>query len=202
MEPCVERRSQQRRLGVRLNDESVVALLACSPSCPATLRSPALNTMTDDPALKIVVDHQEVSGLWLWHGARPGENERQRAFQSWATVTSVRKAFAGERSHLAEEAPNGGSEASQPPGIRGMAVYTRSVRSGLSGHASVGFVNSVNAPTVAPAVSTPSFDAVAAQIDLNYVLGPTLKNNGAVLASGRASDVTVNQFQFLSSKTV
>ena len=90
---------------------------------------------------------------------------------------------------------------SQPPGILGMSDYTRSVRSDLSGHASVGYVNSVNAPTVAPAVSTPSFDAVAAQIDLNYVLGPTLKNNGAVLASGRDDDVTVNQFQFFSSKT-
>ena len=100
---------------------------------------------------------------------------------------------------------------SQPPGIRGISDYTRSVRSDLSGHASVGYVNSVNAPTVAPAVSTPSFDAVAAQIGLNYVLGRTLtgfflytfsqQNNGAVLASGRAGDVTVNQFQFLSSKT-
>ena len=100
---------------------------------------------------------------------------------------------------------------SQPPGIRGMSDYMRSMRSDLSGHASVGYVNSVNAPTVAPAVSTPSFDAVAAQIGLNYVLGRTLtgfflytfsyQNNGAVLASGRAGDVTVNQFQFLSSKT-
>ena len=163
------------------------------------------------PSVKGRRRSQEVSGLWLWHGARPGENERQKAFQSWATVTSVRKAFAGERSRLAEDAPNGGSVAAQPPGIRGMAVYTRSVRSGLSGHASVGYVNSVNAPTVAPAVSTPSFDAVAAQIDLNYVLGRMLtgfilytfsyQNNGAVLASGCAGDVTVDQFRFLSSKT-
>jgi hypothetical protein len=60
-------------------------------------------------------------------------------------------------------------------------------------------------------VSTPSFDAVAAQIGLNYVLGRTLtgfilysfsyQNNGAVLASGCDDDVTVNQFRFLSSKT-
>ena len=94
---------------------------------------------------------------------------------------------------------------SQPPGIRGMSDYTRSVRSDVSGHASVGYVNSVNAPTVAPAVSA------TAQIGLDYVLGRTLtgsildtfsyQNNGAVLASGRAGDVTVNQFQFLLSKT-
>ena len=87
---------------------------------------------------------------------------------------------------------------SQPPGILGMSDYTRSVRSDLSGHASVGYVNSVNAPTVAPAVSTPSFDAVAAQIDLNYVLGRMLtgsllytfscRNNGAELASGRTGE--------------
>jgi len=108
VESCVERRSQQRRLGVRLNDESVVALLACCPSRPATLRGPALDTMTDYPALKVVVDHEEVSGLWLWHGARPGENERQKASQSWVTVTSVRKGSADERSYLAEDTPNEG----------------------------------------------------------------------------------------------
>ena len=100
---------------------------------------------------------------------------------------------------------------SQPPGIRGMSDYMRSMRSDLSGHASVGYVNSVNAPTVAPAVSTPSFDAVAAQIGLNYVFRRTLtsfilysfsyQNNGAVLASERDDDVTVNQFQSPSSKT-
>ena len=93
---------------------------------------------------------------------------------------------------------------SQPPGIRGMSDYMRSMRSDLSGHASVGYVNSVNAPTVAPAVPTPSFDAVAAQIGLNYVLGIlytfSYRNNGAVLASGRDDDVTVNQFQLPSSK--
>ena len=101
--------------------------------------------------------------------------------------------------------PERGVTTSQPPGIRGMSDYTRSVRSDVSGHASVGYVNSVNAPTVAPAVSA------TAQIGLDYVLGRTLtgsildtfsyQNNGAVLASGRAGDVTVNQFQFLLSKT-
>jgi len=100
---------------------------------------------------------------------------------------------------------------SQPPGIPGISDYTRSVRADLSGHASVGYVNSVNAPIVAPAVSTPSFDAVAAQIGLHYVLSRTLtgfilyrfsyQNNGAVLASGRAGDVTLNQSQFLLSKS-
>ena len=100
---------------------------------------------------------------------------------------------------------------SQPLGIRGISDYMRSVRSDLSGHASVGYVKSVNAPTVARAVSTTSFDTVTAQIGLNYILGPTLtgsilytfsyQNNGAALASGHTGDVTVNQFQFLLSKT-
>ena len=100
---------------------------------------------------------------------------------------------------------------SQPPGIRRMSDYTRSVRSDQSGHASARYVNSLNAPTVAPAVLTTSFDTVTAQIGLNYVLGRTLtgsilytfsyQNNGAVLASGRTGDVTVDQFQFLLSKT-
>ena len=96
-------------VGVRLNDESVVALLACSPSRSATLRGPALDTTADYPALKVVVDHEEVSELWLGHGARPGENERQKASQSWATVKSVRKALAGRRSQPAEDALNEGS---------------------------------------------------------------------------------------------
>jgi hypothetical protein len=89
--------------------------------------------------------------------------------------------------------------------------YSRSMRPDLTGYASVGYVNSVNAPTVAPAVSTTSFDTVTAQIGLNYVLGRTLtgsilytfsyQNNAATLASGRTGDVVVNQLQFLLSKT-
>jgi uncharacterized protein (PEP-CTERM system associated) len=90
-------------------------------------------------------------------------------------------------------------------------AYTRSMRPDLSGYASVGYVNSVNAPTVAPAVSTTSFDTVTGQIGLNYVLGRTLtgsilytfsyQNNAATLATGRTGDVVVNQLQFLLSKT-
>ena len=67
------------------------------------------------------------------------------------------------------------------------------MRSDLSGHASIGYVNLVTVPTVAPAVSTTSFYMVTAQISLNYVLGRTLtgsilytfsyQNNGALLAS-------------------
>ena len=158
-------------VGVRLNDESVVALLACSPSRPAT----------------------------------------QKASQSWATVTSVRKALVGQRSQLAEDAPNDGSWRRNRQASWECQIICAACGSDLSGHASVGYVNSVNAPTVARAVSTPSFDAVAAQIGLNYVFRPTLtrfilysfsyQNNGAVLASGRDDDVTVNQFQSPSSKT-
>ena len=96
-----------------------------------------------------------------------------------------------------------------------MSDYTRSVRSDVSGYASVGYVNSVNAPTVTtvvtPTVSTTSFDTVTAQLGINYVLGRSLtgsilytfsyQNNGAVLAGGRNGDVAVNQIQFLLSKT-
>jgi hypothetical protein len=65
-----------------------------------------------------------------------------------------------------------------------MSDYTRSVRSDVSGYASVGYVNSVNAPTVAPAVSITSFDTATAQIGLNYVLGRTL--TGSVLSPYQA----------------
>ena len=93
--------------------------------------------------------------------------------------------------------------------------YSRSMRPDLTGYASVGFVNSVNAPTVttvaAPTVSTTSFDTVTTQLGINYVFGRSLtgsilytfsyQNNGAVLAGGRTGDVLVNQIQFQLSKT-
>jgi hypothetical protein len=116
-----------------------------------------LDITTDYSALKAVIDHKEFSGLWLWHRARPLENERQKPSQSWATVTSMKKTLAGERSHLARM-PRTRDHESQPAGIRRMSDYTRSVRSDQGGHASVGYVNSVNAPTVVrkcrPRVST------------------------------------------------
>ena len=123
----------------------------------------------------------------------------------------MREALADERSHLAEDAPNEGSWRRNRQASWECQITRAACGSDLSGHASVGYVNSVNAPTVARAVSTPSFDAVAAQIGLNYVLRRTLtgfilysfsyQNNGAVLANGRDDDVTVNQFQLPSSKT-
>lgn len=50
-----------------------------------------MDTLTELPALK-VVDDQEVSGLWLWHGAPPGENERQKAYRPpirWLRITGA-----------------------------------------------------------------------------------------------------------------
>jgi hypothetical protein len=50
-----------------------------------------LDTLTELPALK-VVDDQEVSGLWLWHGAPPGENERQKAYRPptrWLSIAGA-----------------------------------------------------------------------------------------------------------------
>jgi hypothetical protein len=91
--------------------------------------------------------------------------------------------------------------------------YSRNIRPDLNGYASIGFVNSTNAPTVAPAVSTSTtnFDTITANLGINYLLGRTLtgsilysfsyQSNGAVLARGRPGDVFVNQLEFLLSKT-
>ena len=89
--------------------------------------------------------------------------------------------------------------------------YQRSMRPDLNGYASVGFTNSTNAQTVAPAVSTISFNTATATVGVNYVLGRTLtgsilytfsyQSNGAALTSGRNGDVFVNQLAFLLSKT-
>jgi hypothetical protein len=98
-------------------------------------------------------------------------------------------------------------------------TYSRSMRPDLNGYASLGYVNSVNAPTVAaavstlvaPTVSTTSFNTASASVGINYVLGRTLtgsilytlsyQSNGTVLAGGRSGDVIVNQLAFLLSKT-
>jgi hypothetical protein len=96
-------------------------------------------------------------------------------------------------------------------------IYTRDIKPDVSGSASVGFVNSVNSPTVVPGTTTvnfsqtTSFDSVNATLGLNYVLARTLTlsivynfsytTNGTVLAGGRNGDVFANQLQFLLSKT-
>jgi hypothetical protein len=96
-------------------------------------------------------------------------------------------------------------------------VYTRDVRPDVSGSASIGFVNSVNSPTVVPGTTTvnfnqtANFNTVTATLGLNYVLGRTLtgsiiytfsyQTNGTVLAGGRNGDVFANQLAFLLSKT-
>ena len=38
------------------------------------------DSMTEPPALRAVPD-EEVSGLWLWHGASPGQQQRQRVLR-------------------------------------------------------------------------------------------------------------------------
>lgn len=95
--------------------------------------------------------------------------------------------------------------------------YSRDIRPDVSGSASLGFVNSVNSPTVVPGTNTvnfsqtTSFDSVNATLGLNYVLARTLtlsivysfsyQTNGTVLSGGRNGDVFANQLQFLLSKT-
>jgi hypothetical protein len=88
--------------------------------------------------------------------------------------------------------------------------YSRDIRPDLSGYASVGFVNSTNAPTVLVPASTTSFNTVTASLGLNYLFARALTgsilysfsytNNGGVLASGRSGDVFVNQLQLVLSK--
>jgi hypothetical protein len=87
----------------------------------------------------------------------------------------------------------------------------------VSGYASIGFVNSVNSPTVVPGTTTvnfsqrTNFDTATATLGLNYVLGRALtgsiiysfsyQSNGTVLAGGRNGDVFASQLQFLLNKT-
>ncbi len=96
-------------------------------------------------------------------------------------------------------------------------VYTRDIRPDISGYASVGFVNSVNSPTVVPGTTTVNFSQITnfntatATLGLNYVLARTLtasiiyafsyQTNGTVVAGGRNGDVLANQLQLLLSKT-
>jgi len=96
-------------------------------------------------------------------------------------------------------------------------TYSRDIRPDASGYASLGFVNSVNSPTVVPGTTTVNFNErtnsnnINATLGINYVLGRTLtasivytfyyQTNGTVLAGGRNGDVFVNQLQLLLSKT-
>jgi hypothetical protein len=95
----------------------------------------------------------------------------------------------------------------------------RDIRPDLSGQASIGYVNSINSPTVvnpvssAPVLITSSsnFNTVTGSVGLNYVLGRTLtgsivytltyQTNGGSFGNGRSGDVVVNQLQLLLSKT-
>jgi uncharacterized protein (PEP-CTERM system associated) len=95
--------------------------------------------------------------------------------------------------------------------------YSRDIRPDVTGNASVGFVNSVNSPTVVPGTTTvnfsqtTSFNSVTATLGLNYLLARALTGsivytfsyttNGTVLAGGRNGDVFANQLAFLLSKT-
>jgi hypothetical protein len=89
--------------------------------------------------------------------------------------------------------------------------YSRDIRPDLSGYASVGYVNSVNSPTVTTVPSTTGFNTVSANLSLNYVLGRTLtgsilynfsyQSTGTVLIGGHAGEVFVNQLELLLSKT-
>lgn len=96
-------------------------------------------------------------------------------------------------------------------------TYSRDIRPDASGYASVGFINSVNSPTVVPGTTAvnfsqrTNFNSVYTSVGLNYILGPTLtgsiiysfsyQTNGTVLAGGRNGDVFANQLSFLVSKT-
>jgi hypothetical protein len=97
-------------------------------------------------------------------------------------------------------------------------TYSRDVRPDVSGYASVGFLNSVNSPTIVPGTTntvnfsqTTNFNSINATLGLNYVLARALtasiiytfsyNTNGTVVAGGRTGDVFANQLQLLLSKT-
>ena len=96
-------------------------------------------------------------------------------------------------------------------------TYSRDVRPDVSGYATVGFLNSVNSPTIVPGTTTvnfnqiTNFETINATLGLNYVLARAVtasivytfsyNTNGTVLAGGRNGDVFANQLQFLLSKT-
>ena len=97
-------------------------------------------------------------------------------------------------------------------------TYSRDVRPDVSGYASVGFLNSVNSPTIVPGTTTTvnfsqttNFNSINATLGLNYVLARALtasiiytfsyNTNGTVVAGGRTGDVLANQLQLLLSKT-
>jgi hypothetical protein len=96
-------------------------------------------------------------------------------------------------------------------------VYTRDIRPDLNGFGSLGFVNSVNSPTVLPGTSTlnfsntTNFNTATATLGVNYVLSRTLtgsivytfsyQTTGTVLVGGRNGDVFANQLQFQLTKT-
>jgi hypothetical protein len=91
--------------------------------------------------------------------------------------------------------------------------YNRSVRPDLTGSASLGYVNSINAPTisVAPTTTSSNYNTVTASVGLNYVLGRTVtgsilysftyQSNGGSFGGGGNGNVLVNQLQFVLSKT-
>jgi hypothetical protein len=106
-----------------------------------------------------------------------------------------------------------------PAKTRGVNVgYDHDIRPDLSGYASIGYVNSINSPTVVNSVSpipvlltNSNFNMVSGSVGLNYVLGRTpigsivytlmYQTNGSSFGSGRTGDVVVNQLQPPLSKT-
>ena len=96
-------------------------------------------------------------------------------------------------------------------------AYSRDIRPDLSGYATIGFLNSVNSPTVVPGTTTinfnerTNFSTANATVGINYLLASTLtgsiiytfsyQSNGRVLAGGRNGNVFANQLAFLVSKT-
>jgi uncharacterized protein (PEP-CTERM system associated) len=96
-------------------------------------------------------------------------------------------------------------------------VYSRDIRPDLSGYATIGFLNSVNSPTVVPGTTTinfnerTNFSTANATVGINYLLASTLtgsilytfsyQSTGRVVSGGRNGNVFANQLAFLLSKT-
>ncbi len=91
--------------------------------------------------------------------------------------------------------------------------YSRDIRPDLSGYASLGFTNSVNAPTSATAltISTSNINTANTTVGLSYLFGRTLtgslvytfsyQSTGTTFTTGRTGDVFANQLQLVLSKS-
>jgi uncharacterized protein (PEP-CTERM system associated) len=91
--------------------------------------------------------------------------------------------------------------------------YGRDIRPDLNGYASLGYVNSINSPTLTTTLvnSTSNINTVNASVGMNYLISRSLtgsivytftyQSNASFFIAGRQGDVFANQLQLTLSKT-